>query len=480
MKRNTHNPIHMTRHNTYAVILAGGSGTRFWPLSRELEPKHLLKFYSDESLLQQTIKRIIPLIAPARIYIVTNGLHKFELTLQASIFGIPENNIIIEPEGKNTAPAIGLAALTIAKKDKNATLAILPADHHIADNKKFIVTLKTAVNAAKDNYIVTLGIKPTYPATGYGYIRINPKPETRNPKFHKVEKFTEKPDLKTAKKFIQDKCYLWNSGMFIVNAKVILNEIKKYLPKLHKELVKIAKGADIQKIYKSLDSISIDYGVLEKSKNTAVIPVFDLGWSDLGTLSALETFLSKDENENIVQANSIDIDSKNVIILGKSRLISTIGLRDLIIADTEDALLICHKEKAEDVKKMVEKVKQAGGYEHFSSNTVKRPWGTYTVINKGNGYKVKVIQLLPHKRLSLQRHKFRSEHWVVVEGTAKVTCKGKESLIYSNESIFVPPGHLHRLENPTNKPLKIVEVQSGSYLEEDDIERVEDDFKRTQ
>ncbi|MDP1853792.1 MAG: mannose-1-phosphate guanylyltransferase/mannose-6-phosphate isomerase [Candidatus Omnitrophota bacterium] len=478
MKRDTHNSISTTKDNTYAVILAGGSGTRFWPLSRQIEPKHLLKFYGDESLLQQTIKRIIPLVTPALIYIITNNLHKFELTQQASIFGIPESNIIIEPEGKNTAPAIGLAAVNIIKKDSDPTLIILPADHHIADNKKFISTLKTAVTVAKDNHIVTLGIKPTNPATGYGYIKVNEKLKIKNAKWHKVQKFVEKPDLKKAKKYIKDKNYFWNSGMFIVKAKVILNETKKYLPKLHKELTKIANGEDIQKIYKNLNSISIDYGVLEKSKNSVVIPVFNLGWSDLGTLCALDTLLSKDKNENIVQANSIDIDSRNVIILGQNRLISTIGLKDLIIADTEDALLICHKEKAEDVKKMVEKVKQAGGYEHFSSNTVKRPWGTYTVINKGNGYKVKVIELLAGKRLSLQRHKFRSEHWVVVEGTAKVTCQGKENLVHSNESIFVAPEQLHRLENPANKPLKIVEVQSGSYLEEDDIERLDDDFKR--
>lgn len=465
-------------NNTYALILAGGIGSRFWPLSRELQPKHLLKFFGEESLLQQTIKRVIPAITPSRIYIVTTGLHKFEIESQISVFGIPKENIIFEPQGKNTAAAIGLGADKILKKNKQAMLVILPADHHIANEKIFQKAIKQAAIAADSDRIVTLGIKPTYPATGYGYIKISAKSKMQSAKWHKVEKFTEKPDLKTARGFIKNKKHLWNSGMFIVKAEVILDEIKKSLPKLHAALNKIAKGQDIGKIYENIAPVSIDYGVMEKSANAVVIPVSELGWSDLGTLSALDALLSKDNKDNIIQANSIDINSRNVTILGENRLISTIGLKDLIIADTEDALLICHKKNAEDVKKMVDLVKKSGGYEHYSSQTVKRPWGTYTVINKGRGYKVKTIELLPHKRLSLQKHKFRSEHWVVVEGTAKVICDGKERLINSNESIFVAAGQLHRLENPTDKPLKIVEVQSGSYLEEDDIERLDDDFKR--
>lgn len=478
MKYDTRNSIHTTKSNTYAVILAGGIGSRFWPLSRQLEPKHLLKFYNQESLLQQTIKRIIPLISPKRIYIVTNSLHKFELENQISIFGIPEENIILEPQGKNTAPAIGLAAFNIIKKDEESLLIILPADHHIGNVDKFKSLIKDAILAANKGCLVTLGIKPTSPASGYGYIKINPKSECRNPKYYKVEKFVEKPDLKTAQRFIKNKNYLWNSGMFIAKSRVILDELKRYLPQLYTALKKVSDGADIDKTYYLLKSISIDYGVLEKSKQTVVIPAENLGWSDLGTLSALDAIMPKDKQHNIIRGNSITLDSQNITILGSERLISAIGLKDLVIVDTDDALLVCHKKSAEEVKKMVELVKKSGGYEHFSSNKVKRPWGIYEVIDKGKGYKVKIIELSPHKRLSLQRHRFRSEHWVVVEGTAKVTCEGKVSLVNSNESIFVAAGHIHRLENPQDSALKIVEVQSGSYLEEDDIERLDDDFKR--
>ena len=468
----------LNTNNVYALILAGGSGTRFWPLSRKLSPKHLLKFFGKESLLQETIKRTIKLINPKRIFIVTSNLHKFEIENQISLFGIPKENIIFEPQAKNTAAAIGIASINITKKDKDSILVILPADHHIADCKKFIETIKNAVLAAQDNYLVTLGITPTAPATGYGYIKAGVECKAKSVKFYKVQKFIEKPDLKKAKQFIRNKKYFWNSGAFIVKAEVILDEIKFYMPKLHTALNKITKGADVDKVYEKLDSVSIDYGVLEKSKKTAVITAKGLGWSDLGTLSSLEALIVKNKDNNIIQGNSIDLESKNVTILGDTRLITTIGLNNLILVDTEDALLVCHKEKAEDVKKMVDMVEKSGGYEHFSGNTIKRPWGTYTIINKGKGYKVKSIEVLPHKRLSLQKHKFRSEHWVVVEGTAKVTCGDKTRVVYANESIFVAPGQLHRLENPKNKPLKIIEVQNGSYLEEDDIERISDDFQR--
>ncbi|PIQ89489.1 MAG: mannose-1-phosphate guanylyltransferase/mannose-6-phosphate isomerase [Candidatus Omnitrophica bacterium CG11_big_fil_rev_8_21_14_0_20_42_13] len=465
-------------NNLYAVILAGGSGTRFWPLSRQIQPKHLLKFYNNESLLQQTIKRAIPKINPANIYIVTNSLHKFEIEAQAALFGIPADNTILEPQGKNTAAAIALAASCVIEKNADSTLVILPADHHIADNEKFLSLIDKTVEVAEKGYIVTLGIKPTNPATGYGYIKTSTQYSIHNTRYYKISKFTEKPDLKRAKQFIKDTHYLWNSGMFIVKCRVILDEIKKHMPKLYDAVLKIKDGEPIAKIYEKLDSVSIDYGVLEKSKNTAVIKAVNLGWSDMGTLSSLDSIISKDNRGNIIQANSIDIGSKNVTIIGNKHLISTIGLNDLIIVDTEDALLVCPKNRAEDVKQMVDLVKRSGGYEHFSSHTAKRPWGTYTIIEKGRGYKVKIIELAPHKRLSLQRHKLRSEHWVVVEGIAKVICEGQERAVYSNESIFVSAGQTHRLENPNDKPLKIIEVQSGSYLEEDDIERLDDDFAR--
>lgn len=460
-------------NNTCAVILAGGIGSRFWPLSREMEPKQFLSFKGKNSLLQQTIERVLPLVRAENIIVIGSAQHKFELQAQVASYKIPEANIILELSGKNTAPAIGLAARIIVERDSEATMIALPADHYIANEKKLLDLFKEGVKLAQNDYLVTIGIAPTSAHTGYGYIKIKSQVtrHTSQVKACPVEKFTEKPDQKTAQKYFKSKRYFWNSGMFIWKASVILDEIKSYLPDLNSKLSLVK--------WNSIKPISIDYGVLEKSRRVVMLPGKGLGWSDLGSWSAFSAICDKDKNGNVIQADTVDFDSKDVSVFGKSRLITTIGLKDVVIVDTDDALLVCDKNRTEDVKKVVDHIKQNKRQEHISHKTVKRPWGSYTVMNTGMGFKVKLVQIHPHKRLSLQRHLQRSEHWVVVEGEAKITVGRDVFYRKSNESIYVPKKGVHRLENVTNKSLKIVEIQCGQYLEEDDIERMEDDFKRT-
>lgn len=456
----------------YAVILAGGTGSRFWPLSRELEPKQFLSFNGKKSLLQQTIERVLPLVPKENILIVGSSQHKFELEGQLVRYAIPTANIILEPCGKNTAPAIGFVARVIEKRDPEAIMIVLPADHYISNPDKLIGVLKNAVQAAQDDNLITIGIKPTSAHTGYGYIKI--KSIVHSPRSTKksyiVDKFVEKPDKKTAEKYVKAKTYFWNSGMFVWKAQVILEEIKRYLPDLYNKLS--------LKKWDSIKPISIDYGVLEKSHRVIMIPGNNLGWSDLGSWSAFSAICKKGKDGNVIQADCIDIDSQDISVFGKDRLIATIGLKDVVVVDTDDALLVCHKSRAEEVKRIVEQIKGKKRQEHYTHKTVKRPWGTYSVINMGSGFKVKLVQIAPHKRLSLQRHLHRSEHWVVVEGEAKITVGRDVYFRKANQSIYVPKKGIHRLENPGKVPLKIVEVQCGQYLEEDDIERLEDDFER--
>lgn len=439
-------------------------------MSRELEPKQFLQFNGKQSLLQQTIQRVLPLVAAQNIYVVSNEQYKFQIQHQVAEFAVPAANIILEPQGKNTAPAIGLAAAHIFKRDPQGLMIVLPADHHISRPERLTVALKKAIEAAGDDRLVTIGIKPTSAHTGYGYIKAQGS---------KVVKFTEKPDKKTAEKYLKTGSYFWNSGMFVWKAAVILDEIKAHLPELYRTLALIVEAKELDaRIWAKISAISIDYGILEKSKRVMVIPAKDLGWSDLGSWSAFSATCGKDKNGNVLQADCVDFDSKDISVFGKGRLVATIGLKDVVVVDTDDALLVCDKGRTEDVKKVVDHIKHAKRSEHFTHKTVKRPWGSYTVINNANGFKVKLVQIEPKKRLSLQRHLYRSEHWVVVEGEAKITVDRDVYFRKANQSIYVPKKGIHRLENPTNTPLKIVEVQCGQYLEEDDIERVEDDFLR--
>ena len=459
----------------YAVILAGGVGSRFWPFSRELEPKQFMKIIGQESLLQATIQRLKGVVEPPQVYIITNNIYFYEVKAQIAKFGIPDTNIILEPQGKNTAPAVGLCARLISRIDKNAVLLVLPSDHYIKNIDNFKQTIKKAIVCAKDDRLVTIGIKPSSPSTGYGYIRIGAWCSVLGAR---VEEFLEKPSLNNAKKYFKDKKFFWNSGMFIWKASVFLEEVKKYLPKLHANLQMINSVNDIAKVWPKIESISVDYGIMERSKRIALIPA-DFYWTDLGSWDALAEIFPKDKQGNIVSDDTLNVDSHGVCVFSRgNRLVSTIGIKDTVIVDTPDALLVCDRNRTQDVKQLVEKLKILKRKEHQVHLTERRPWGSFTVLQQGIGFKIKLIELAPGKRLSLQRHRNRAEHWVVVSGTAKVTSAGKVSFVRSNESIYIPKGRKHRLENFQARPLKIVEVQTGAYLEEDDIERFQDDFKR--
>jgi len=485
--------------SVYAVILAGGVGSRFWPMSRELEPKQFLSLNGEKSLLQETVARVLPLVKPENVLIISNQQYKFQIQEQLEEFGVPEANIILEPQGKNTAPAIGFAAWRIASCDPHAAMLVLPADHHIGKPAKLRAILKEAVSVAQTGHLVTIGIVPSQPHTGYGYIKTKTQGTGHKAqvKAVKVERFVEKPNRKTAEKYLKHGGYFWNSGMFVWKAGVILDEIKTHLPDLFKKLRRQAQPAPLPlvgrgkgrgeapepltinpKIWKSITPISIDYGILENSRRVMVIPAKDLEWSDLGSWNALSDIQKKDKSGNVFKGDCLDMDSTNTTVLSQHHLVATVGLKDIVVVDTEDALLVCDKNRTEEVKQVVSRIKEHKRQEHFTHKTVKRPWGSYTVINHGNGFKVKLVNIAPHKRLSLQRHLKRSEHWVVVAGEAKITIN--QDVIYRkpNESIYVPQKGIHRLENATNRPLKIVEIQCGSYLEEDDIERFEDDWLR--
>ena len=459
---------------TYAVILAGGVGSRFWPFSRELEPKQFMKIIGEASLLQSTIQRLKGVVEPACVYIITNNIYFYEVRAQVAKFGIPDANIILEPQGKNTAPAVGLCARLISQVDKEAVLLVLPSDHYIKNIDNFKKTIKKAIACARQDFLVTIGIKPNAASTGSGYVKIDGKKNG----YIIVDKFLEKPDLNRAKKYFKDKRFFWNSGMFIWKASVFLEETKKYLPKLYANLRLINSVDDISKIWPRIEAISVDYGIMEHSRKIALIPA-SFYWTDLGSWDALAEIFPKDNKGNIANNDTLNVDSHGVCVFARgNRLVSTIGVNNMVIADTPDALLVCDRSRTQDVKQLVERLKTLKRKEHQVHLTERRPWGSFTVLQQGIGFKIKLIELTPGKRLSLQRHKSRAEHWVVVSGVAKITSAGKVSFVQSNESVYIPKGRKHRLENHLRTPLKIVEVQTGVYLEEDDIERFEDDFKR--
>ena len=458
----------------YAVILAGGVGSRFWPFSRELEPKQFMRIIGKVSLLEATLQRLKGVVDAKRTYIITNNIYFYEVKAQVVKFGIPDKNIILEPKGKNTAPAVGLCAKLISRIDKDAVLLVLPSDHYIRKVKNFKRTLKKAIACAKNDFLVTIGIKPISPSTGYGYIKAG----DRKSGYILVDKFLEKPGLKKARKYFKDRHFFWNSGMFVWKASVFLAEVKKYLPKLYDNLGLINSVSDIPGIWPRVRAISVDYGIMERSRRIALIPG-NFYWTDLGSWDALAEILPKDKKGNIASSDTLNLNSRDVCIFSKAnRLISTIGVKDLVIADTPDALLVCDRNKTQDVKKVVEILKSSNRKERLVHFTEKRPWGIFTVLKDSLGFKIKLIEISPQKRLSLQRHKKRAEHWVVVSGTAKVTAGNKTKFVRSNESIYIPKGTKHRLQNTLGVPLKIVEVQTGNYLGEDDIERFEDDFNR--
>lgn len=460
---------------TYAILLAGGQGSRFWPQSRTLEPKQFLCLHKDATLFEQTVSRITPLVPARNIIIATSELYRSQLRETLVPLGIPEENIIFETEGKNTAPSIAAACRLISLRDADARICVLPCDHLIANRKGFITIMKAAFAACVENLVV-FGIPAIRPATGYGYIKISGKPGRGG--VSEVERFCEKPDRKTAEKFLRDGGYFWNSGIFVGAVSVFMDAFKRYQPELYRLIQRVNRADDLGKIWKRVKPISFDYGILEKTRAIRMIRAKGLGWSDLGSWQAWDEVLVKDGDGNCFKGDVINIGSRNTTAWSSKRLIATVGLEDVIVVETPDAVLITRKGASEDVKCVVDALKSARRDEHYYHRTVKRPWGSYTVVETGNGFKVKTVEVRPGKQLSLQLHRRRSEHWVVVEGTAKIV-KGRRSYyVKRNESTFIPIGCEHRIINSTGEPLKIVEVQSGQYLEEDDIVRLKDDFGR--
>ncbi len=474
----------------YGVILAGGSGTRFWPKSRPQSPKQLLKIVEPGTMLQNTVQRLLPFIAIENIFLATNHLHAMESCQQLHSFNFIPDHLLAEPVNRNTTAAIGLAATFLIKKDPDAIMGIFPADHVISNPEDFIADLRRAEAIASKGYMVTLGIKPDKPETGYGYIKQGLQLKEFKSVFQ-AEKFVEKPDLSTARQFLEQGNYYWNCGVFVWKASTILEELKKFAPEFHVHLETIATKLEVGKgtypyqtlnkegveLFSSLPSISIDYAVMEKSSNTALIPT-NLKWSDVGAWSALDDVSEKDSDGNIFSENVIALECKDTIIQSHDRLVGALGTNNLIIVDSPDALLVCNKERAQDVKKLVETLNEQGRSEGKNTSLVKKDWGTYTILESGLNYLIKRIEVRPGEALSLQSHEHRSEHWTIVSGNADIALDDNTFQLKSNDSITIPQKSKHRLGNPGETPLIIIEVQIGTLLDENDIKRYEDKYGR--
>lgn len=472
----------------YAVVLAGGSGTRFWPLSRELYPKQLLKVLSNRTLIQETVHRVRPIVPVERTLVVTGASHADSIRIQLDErAGALKENILSEPVARNTAAAIGWAAAAVRRLDPDGVMLVMPADHVIPDRAKFLRAVALAARVAQDGRLVTFGIKPTRPETGYGYIKVasrRPLLSQGGLKALPVSCFVEKPDRKTATRYLRAGGFFWNSGIFVWRADRILAEIETALPKLGRGLKRLGKALGtpdenraLERFYQGAESISIDHGVLQRSRRAAVIPA-PFRWSDVGNWSSLDEVAATDRAGNVRIGRIVDIGSRSSILYGENRLVATIGLKDMVVVDTADATLVCPKDRAQEVKQIVERLRKDKAPEHLIHKTVYRPWGSYTVLEEGPRYKVKRVTVNPGGRLSLQYHHRRSEHWVVTAGTARVTCGDQVFDLRVNESTGIPEGTPHRLENPGTSPLDIIEVQSGDYVGEDDIVRLADDYGR--
>ena len=485
------------------IILCGGSGTRLWPISRTLMPKQFVKLFDDKSLFQLTVERNSKLCD--KNFIVSNAEQYFlaqDQLEENSTFNIQNSTFLLEPIGRNTAPAIALACMQL---DFDEIVLVTPSDHLIKDEKEYEKVINKAKEFASENKLVTFGITPTFAETGFGYIECVVDSELCVDDGMDVAKFHEKPSLKVAENYIttnkklQTTRYLWNSGMFCFKAGVFLDELENYSPEIYEkskiafenaigtETLVSAKG-EVKTSLPNLIRIkhedmanipedSIDYAVMEKSNIVKVI-TSNISWSDVGSFDSLYEELPKDKNNNTINENHISIDSKNNLVYGSGRKIATVDIEDLIIIDSGDALLISRKGSSQKVKKVVEKLKESNSQLHNIHLTGYRPWGTYTVLEESNGYKIKRIEVNPGKRLSLQKHFHRSEHWIVVSGTATVTVGDEKRLVRPNESTYIKAGELHRLENEGKIPVVLIEAQVGEYTGEDDIVRVEDDYQR--
>ncbi|MCH9013737.1 MAG: mannose-1-phosphate guanylyltransferase/mannose-6-phosphate isomerase [Proteobacteria bacterium] len=471
------NPIH-------PVILSGGMGTRLWPLSRVLYPKQLLPLVSDDTLLQETARRVADAERFAAPLVVCNDEHRFIVAEQLREIGITPAAIVLEPDGRNTAPAAAAAALMLGRDDADALLLILPSDHVITDLEGFHGAIEVAARAARDGALVTFGMTPTKAETGYGYIRCG-EPLDDEGRCHRVERFVEKPGADAARSMLAEGGWLWNSGMFLFSAGAYLEEMERHRPAIVEACrAAIESGREDMDYFRlgaeafaAAPSVSIDYAVMEHTKRAAVVPA-DIGWSDIGSWAALWELGQKDENGNVAIGETIMEDVRDSYLRADGRLLAAIGVRDLLVVVTADAVLVASRDAAQDVRKVVERLIASGSERHHAHLEVFRPWGSYQCLDAGERFQVKQLTVKPGGRLSLQKHKHRAEHWVVVSGTARVT-RGEEVFdLGPNESTFIPVGSLHRLENLASEVLRVIEIQSGDYLGEDDIERFDDVYGR--
>lgn len=452
------------------IVLCGGNGTRLWPISRTLMPKQFVKLFDNKSLFQLTIERNSQYCTSQLI--VSNTEQYFLALDQLTEIKKNNNHYLLEPIGRNTAPAIALACLHLKPEE---LVLITPSDHLIKNEAQYFKVLETAKSLAQKDNLVTFGITPTFPETGFGYIEADAQ---------EVKAFHEKPNLTTAQHYLEAGNYYWNSGMFMFKAGIFLDELKKYSPEIYESSLHAYNNANQDEItrikHEDMQAIpedSIDYAVMEKSQKVKVVPS-DIAWSDLGSFDALYEELPKDQAGNTLNPNHIAIDSANNLIYGNERKIATVDMQDCIIVDTGDALLVSKKGSSQKVKQIVQNIKKGGSQLHHIHLTGHRPWGTYTVLEDEPGYKIKRIEVQPGKRLSLQKHYHRNEHWIVVSGTATVTVAGETRLVRPNESTYIKMGEVHRLANEGKIPVVLIEAQVGEYTGEDDIVRLNDDFKR--
>ena len=467
----------------HPVILSGGVGSRLWPLSRSLFPKQLLALAGDNSLIQDTARRARgPQFAAPLV--VCNADHRFLIAEQMRMAGFMPEAMVLEPQGRNTAPAAAVAALMLAEKDPDATLLLMPADHVIRDQQAFLTAVDSALEAASQGHLVTFGIKPQIPETGYGYVQRG-APLYEKAQAFAVRRFVEKPDRQTAQAYLDAGDYYWNSGMFAFQASTFLAELARLEPDLlaHCRAAVAAGKQDLDFFrlsapeFEACTSISIDYAVMERTDKAAIVPV-EMGWSDIGSWEALWDASNKDEAGNALKGDVLHYGAQNSYLRSEGPLVAAVGVEDLIVVATADAVLVSRKDASQDVKKIVEQLEQGGRELHVTHRKVFRPWGAYEGLDIGENFQVKRITVNPGAKLSLQMHHKRAEHWVVVSGMAQVTCGDRVFTLRENESTFIPLGAKHRLENVSSEPLHLIEVQSGRYLGEDDIVRFEDSYGR--
>ena len=472
----------------FPVILSGGTGSRLWPLSRELHPKQLIALVDEHTLLQATVRRLASLAGAVRPpIVVSNEAHRFMVAEQLAAADAEPSAVLLEPVGRNTAPAVAAAALeALGRCDDGGDplLLVLPADHVIRDEARFAGAVRHAVREAERGTIALLGVVPAYPETGYGYIMAG-GPAGPGSVARVVERFVEKPDAAAAAAWIEAGSCFWNSGMFVFRAKRYIRELGIHAPAVIEAVERAHERAVPDLGFLRLDAesfirspaVSVDHAVMEHTSGAVVVP-FDAGWSDVGSWASLSELSAEDEVGNVVEGDAILHEARNTFIRGEDRMVAAVGVADLVIVDTPDAVLVAGKRAAQDVKKVVERLEDANRGEHRTHRKVYRPWGNYDSVRTGEGFKVKHLVVQPGQRLSLQSHRHRAEHWVVVRGVARVT-RGEETFtLEANESTYIPRHAKHRLENPGTAPLEIIEVQTGSYLEEDDIQRFDDVYGR--